>query len=187
MLTVIEHHSAHYAPRTWHNAKVADVTIAFAVRFDTAGERLTRRAAGDRYLHAELSAEPEQVAAVVVSEMRGRKARTVNVAGNGMQSLSAAGWTQERVDAWVFAVLERIHAKIGLQKIVCGGQTGVDLSGAAAGVALGVPTEVTMPKGHLQRTAAGVDFMQSREDVERCIHAAAEQMRLVVHDDSPSP
>ncbi len=191
MLLVSEHASAQYAPRTWHNAQAADATVAFAVRFDTAGERLTRRAAADRYLHAELAADPDTVATELIVGLRQRGARSINVAGNGMQRLAAAGWSQQRANEWVYAVLQRVHSEIGLCRIVCGGQTGVDLAGAAAGVALGIRTEVMMPKGFLQRSASGVDYTQGRADVERQIEEAAARLiaagAAMEPDESPSP
>lgn len=60
-LAILEHASPSYAPRTAVNAKTADATLAFAVDFNSAGERLTRRVAEGRYLAVPLSREPEAV------------------------------------------------------------------------------------------------------------------------------
>lgn len=49
-IEILEHPSSSYAPRTWANAANSDVTIAMAVDYSTAGERLTHKAAGKRYL-----------------------------------------------------------------------------------------------------------------------------------------
>lgn len=52
MLTILEHKSSSYAPRTYENAAKADVTIAIAVDYNTAGERLTHKAAGGEVFEA---------------------------------------------------------------------------------------------------------------------------------------
>ena len=49
-MKIIENKSSSYAPRTFANAKSADLTIAFAIDFGTAGEQLTKKAAGQRYV-----------------------------------------------------------------------------------------------------------------------------------------
>lgn len=45
-LIIKESTSSKYTPRTYYNAKSADLTVAFAVDFSTAGERCTHKAAG---------------------------------------------------------------------------------------------------------------------------------------------
>ena len=58
-IVVRETVSPKYHDRTVMNAREADLTVAFAVDFSTAGEKLTREAAGDRYLAIGLPATPE--------------------------------------------------------------------------------------------------------------------------------
>ena len=50
LLRIEQHDSGRYAPRTWENAKSADITVAFASDFTTRGEQLTLRAAGEAYV-----------------------------------------------------------------------------------------------------------------------------------------
>ena len=51
--------SPRYHDRTVINASWADLTVAFAIDFGTAGERLTRKAAGDRYLPVNIPSSAE--------------------------------------------------------------------------------------------------------------------------------
>ena len=57
-MKIVEHESAQYKPRTVHNAHTADLTVAFAEDFNSAGEKLTKREAGDRYVAIHLSTDP---------------------------------------------------------------------------------------------------------------------------------
>ena len=50
MVVVQEHKSAKYTPRTYFNASSGDVTLAMAVDLNTAGEILTHKAAGEKYI-----------------------------------------------------------------------------------------------------------------------------------------
>lgn len=174
MLTVKEHASSRYAARTHQNADEGDVTIAFAVDFTTAGERLTKTAAGPKYRAAALSDEPVQAARVLFSALRAVNGACLNVAGNGIHTLSKSGWSQAKVDAYVFSVIAQVHQHWPIGRIVSGGQTGVDLAGAVAGAALGIETCVTMPKGFLQRYADGVDRSHSELEVLAQIRAGAD-------------
>jgi hypothetical protein len=188
LLALREHPSDSYSPRTWHNAGAADVTIAFAACFDTAGERLTRRAAGRRYLHAPLGADAACTAADLAPRLSSFAARSVNIAGNGLHSLATTGWRQAAVDRWVFEVLRRVHAQHPIERVLSGGQTGVDIAGAAAALALGVPAHVTMPRGFRQRAADGSDFTQARCHVEKALLAAAEALQACSAEyDDPQP
>lgn len=52
MLHIAQHKSSSYAPRTYANASQG-VTLAVAVDFNTAGERLTTKAADGKILHVD--------------------------------------------------------------------------------------------------------------------------------------
>lgn len=109
-LAILEHASPSYAPRTAVNAKTADATLAFAVDFNSAGERLTRRVAEGRYLAVPLSREPEAVltqARNVFRFLRAGGYRALNIAGNSIATLSKQGWGQADVDQ--FVPLSLIH------------------------------------------------------------------------------
>src|SRR5262245_57245615 len=125
-LTISEHKSTRYSPRTWANVEAADLTIAFALNFATAGEKVTRDAAGYRYNSCLLSCDPEYAAEMMGGWRAGRKPNAVlNIAGNGMNTLARHFWTQGQANTWVYRVLKIMHAREPIEKIVCGGQTGV--------------------------------------------------------------
>ena len=91
-LTVMETTSPKYHDRTVANARWADMTIAFAVDFSTAGERLTRKAAGDRYLAVDMPASRdalyseeyrERIADMLAHNTQHLHSFNLNIAGNG--------------------------------------------------------------------------------------------------------
>ncbi|WP_199028904.1 putative molybdenum carrier protein [Ralstonia sp. ASV6] len=171
-LVVAAHRSSDYAPRTFHNAKAADATVAFAVDFASKGEILTKKAAEGRYLAVplDLKREPEEAARLVFEHLKRLDARSLNVAGNSIKTLAKHGVTQQAANRWVFQVLEKVHEHRRIERVHCGGQTGVDLAGAVAGVALGIETHVMMPAGFKQRGIDGKDRNSSQAEVESAIH-----------------
>lgn len=178
-LEISEHSSASYAPRTGVNAAAADVTLAFAVDYNSAGERLTKRLAGARYLAVPLSREDDAAllgARQVYRFLRAGNYRQLNIAGNSIATLVRHGWSQEDVDRFVWSVLKRVHAHWPLVSIRSGGQTGADLAGAAVGMALKVPTTVLLPKGLLQRTEDGVDVRRSKQFVQEQVQRGADRL-----------
>jgi hypothetical protein len=177
MLSIFQHSSSQYSPRTRHNAAIAGLTVAFALDFNTRGEQLTKAAAGEGYLAVPLFTDATEAARRLVEALRPVEPRTLNVAGNGIHSLSKRRITQAAVNAWVANVLDRVHAKAPLAEIVSGGQTGVDIAGAVAGVLLGVKTSVTLPHGFIQRDADGVDRPHSESDIRRQVEEGAVELR----------
>lgn len=176
MLRVAESTSSSYAPRTWFNARAAQATIAFAIDPHTRGELLTRRAAGERYhfVPLDVSGDPTVAAREVFRHMARRmQASTLNVAGNGIYTLAAHGVTQATLNMWIFRVLRKVHEHHAIETIFTGGQTGVDLAGAVAGVALGIDVTVTLPLGFRQRDIDGVDRDHTRAAIEEQIVAQA--------------
>jgi Circularly permutated YpsA SLOG family len=178
-LEILEHESSSYAPRTAVNAKVADATLAFAVDYNSAGERLTKRMAGEHYLAVPLSRDQGDVlvqARRVFRFVRAGNYRALNIAGNSIATLSSLGWTQADVNEFVWRVLKQVHAHWPFVCLRSGGQTGADVAGAVAAVALSVPATVLFPKGLLQRTSDGVDVLRTRDFVEQQIVRGAEQL-----------
>ena len=174
-LDIREHTSVHYGPRTYHNAHVADLTAAFAVDFTTAGERLTHKAASGKYVAIDIvRLQPKEAAQLVLREALRLGAHVLNVAGNGIYTLQARGWTQERINAYVADTLAAAHDALrshgdreaGLTRIVSGGQTGVDLAGLVAAHRLGIDAVATLPKGFVQRGADMVDRPHTREAIQ---------------------
>lgn len=180
LLTVSEHSSHHYAPRTYWNAANADVTLAFAVDFQTAGERLTRKAAGNRYVSVplKLAVDPVEVARALYREVvRARQARTLNIAGNGIYTLAAHGIDQPTLDRWLFRVFATIAPHYAFTRVLSGGQTGVDAAGLAVAVALGIPALATLPAGCVRRGEDGIDRPFPPPDVHAAI---VQQARALV-------
>lgn len=169
MLIVREHSSKFYGPRTWANAADADVTIAIAVDYNTTGERLTHKAAGDKYLALPLKDDWIVNARRLYTFMKVRNAHGINVAGNGIYTLSKHGYTQAAVNALVFSMLETVSQHLKIDKIVSGGQTGIDLAGGYAGWKLDIDTVLTLPNGCIQRHEDGIDRPHTRQEIIRQI------------------
>lgn len=170
------HASADYGPRTGENARGADVTVAFAVDFETAGERLTHRVAGPRYVGIALGSNVPAAADQLSAFMAKRNARSLNIAGNGIYTLATQGISQAEVNRWVFEVLSLVHKNRGLTFIRSGGQTGVDTAGLVAGLALGVPVLGLYPKGFRRRLRNKQDVESSPQDLEAELRTAAEAL-----------
>lgn len=176
-IEVREHASSTYPPRTAENARSADLTVAFAVDFSTGGERLTHRLAGDNYVGCPMRWPVVDCARKLFLAMRQKNAKTLNVAGNGMYSMAIAGFTQESVDEYVFAVLAKVHEHWPITKVISGGQTGADIAGLSAAVALGIPCAGLWPKGYIQRDAKKVTRNHTQEEVMVQILSGADRLK----------
>lgn len=149
-----------YRQRTEENANAEDVdfTFAFAVDFDTYGERATARAAGDSLVKVELDTVPGKgldisgkavqraVSAIgnaLPEEYLNGEACGLNIAGNGIYTLASRGVTQDQMDEFVLRVLDGLCKRgLTVSSLRSGGQTGVDEAGIAAAMALGIPSTV---------------------------------------------
>lgn len=169
MLIIKEHNSSKYPPRTYYNAKSAEVTLAFAIDFSTAGEKLTKKASYPNYLALDLNEDWFENAREVCRVLCKNKYTSINIAGNGIYTLSKHGITQHEVDTHVFNVIQLVHQYQQITKIYTGGQSGADLAGAKAGYQLGIDTEVTLPKGYIMRFEDGKDVCCSKGFVEGLI------------------
>ena len=180
-VTFIEDDSPYYKVRTKRNAEAADVTIAFAADFTTAGERCTRNVAGDRYIAVTLPSRryfnaPESDYAKValkgmvekieagIMELADRHGFSptdvnVNVAGNGNYTLKMYGISQADVDRFVTDAFRLMESRpnVHVSAIRSGGQTGVDEAGIKAAATLGIPATVLAPQGWKFRGADGRD------------------------------
>lgn len=179
MLTILEHPSSRYAPRTCRNARSADLTVAIALDFDTAGERLTRKAAGARYVSLSLLWDTDRAAAVLIQALQTHSVQTLNIAGNSISTLAKTrrGWTQERADAYLFALLKEATFDWPVGRVICGGQTGIDLAGAIAAHTLSIPVQVMLPKGFVQRGPDHQDRMHTADDIRAQIESGAARLR----------
>ena len=165
-LVIQEHPSNKYAPRTYANAKVADLTVAFAVNFNTAGEKCTHKAAGDRYLAINLNIlSPIGAARVLYKHCKHWEVQTLNIAGNSIQTLLANDMSQKDINQYVYDILFLVTEYLPIFKIVSGGQTGVDVAGLVAAYKLGIPCVGTLPKGFMQRDCFGRDRLYPKEQI----------------------
>ncbi|WP_454727721.1 MULTISPECIES: YpsA SLOG family protein [Cupriavidus] len=179
-LTLVEHASPRYGPRTRQNAACADVTLAFAIDFETRGEKLTRAAAGARYedLYLALAEDPVITARMVYrTVVLQRDARVVNVAGNGLHTLSRHGIEQAALNRWLYAVLAQVQTHYRFERVISGGQTGVDTAGLVVALVLGIPAVGMFPKGFLRRSHDGVDYPSSDAEVRAELIAQARVLR----------
>lgn len=160
---IIEDIDCSYSHRTFRNA-IADVTLAFAIDFSTAGEKCTKNAAlkNSRLfyevdLHDMYSNFDEIVYGIKeVSESASlnlKKSVSINIAGNGIYTLAKRGIKQWAVDAGIEMYIEELRNKgINIHLIRSGGQTGVDEAGSKAAIALGIPSLIVCPGGYKFRT-----------------------------------
>ena len=166
--TLLEDSNWSYAPRTYANAR-ADATLAYAADFTTRGEVLTAKAAGAKILQVAVGTPAGMAAERLLAHLRVLDAKSLNIAGNGIYSLSERfphippDELQMKLDCYVLRVLTLVHATHPLQTVRSGGQTGVDQSGIRAGLALGIPTIALLPKGFRMRTAEGKDITTTFE------------------------
>lgn len=178
MVNIQEHTSEKYTPRTYFNAKSGDVTLALAVDLNTAGEKLTHKAAGEKYIGFLLTEEskPIEIAHELYKFMKYKKAKTLNIAGNGIYTLNKYGCDQLHINNFLCDIIELVNQHIKIEKIFTGGQTGVDLAGAVVAQYLNIEALITLPKGYIQRFENKLDIKQSKKDIENQINYWCEQL-----------
>lgn len=168
MINIREHSSSSYAPRTWHNA-AQGVTLAVAVDFSTAGEKLTTKAAqkqGIVHLDARNFATGWLPAArELYAKLKDKDLRVINVAGNGIYTYAKHGFTQEGVNRMVQMVLAQVHLHWTLEHVVSGGQTGADIAGLIAAAHLDIDCTGMWPKGYKMRFEDGIDVNHTPQQI----------------------
>lgn len=167
MIEFIEHKETGYAMRTWDNARLSDLTIAFAIDFTTPGEILTRKAAYGKYCAIELQGlfnNIDYATESIVKKMYIQKINKLNIAGNGIYSLCTARIFQEdeiqyEIDQLILDFLFLVKTKFRYEfSIRSGGQTGIDEAALKAGDKLGLETICLAPKNWLFRDINGRDI-----------------------------
>ena len=175
MINIREHKSASYAPRTYHNASQG-VTLAIAVDFNTAGEKLTTKAAGEKIVHFDAwnySTQFIPKCRELYKMLKDNDCRVINVAGNGIYTYAKKGFTQQGVNHMVEAILKQIHEYWKLDHVVSGGQSGADLAGLIAAARLDIDCTGTWPKGYKMRFEDGIDRDHTPEQVMEIINQYA--------------
>lgn len=175
-LVINEDKVADYYGRTKISADKAEVTLAMAMDYGTAGEGLTKRLAGEKLVKWQPRSALTPFADAVVAQLKQSKGKTLNIAGNALGNWAKftdknkKPITQEHVNWAVYKVLKHIKENYPqLERVVTGGQTGTDIAGAIAARALGIPVEVNMPKGFRQEG----QFSQTKDKVLRQIEDGA--------------
>lgn len=147
----LEDTSEGYGHRTYINAASADVTLAFAVDFSTAGEQCTKNAAlkaNKLYVPIKLDYLTWKLDIPDVA-WKIKQFESLNIAGNGIYTLSKYDISQDKCDEMIFYFIERLinEYNCNITNIRSGGQTGVDESGLKAGLDLNIETTSLCPKG----------------------------------------
>lgn len=189
MLKIIENKSAGYAQRTYANARKGDVTAAIGIDYSTAGERLTKKASGDRYIALPISIElliqPTRVHGQALAKFMRSKTRSgkpcLNIAGNGIFTLSRHGLDQARVNQYIYEVLAVAHQHFPIGTIISGGQTGADIAGVVAAQALGIPAIIHMPHKFIQRYEDGKDITRNPNDIRIEVMNMAKHLKGIVY------
>ena len=157
MITFFEDEDSGYRNRTEVNVKEADITIAFAVDYTTSGEYLTKnftlKHSKPYYAFPLRSDNFEKNVQEVLSIIKDNNCRKINVAGNGIFTLTKYGISQEECDDYIFHALKAIVQDTNIEVIRSGGQTGADESGLKAALKLKIEGISYCPKGWKIRTA----------------------------------
>lgn len=175
MLEIREHKSSSYAPRTYHNASQG-VTLAIAVDFNTAGEKLTHKASTKGIVQIPFHIDYVQAARELYKVLKKNNCHTVNVAGNGIYTLIKQGVDQHTANVYCYSILFLVHKHWPIELIVSGGQTGMDIAGLVSACALGIPCIATYPKGYKMRFEDGKDVEMSKEWIEGYIGGYVSQL-----------
>ena len=151
-----------YPSRTRENANWSDITIALAQDFNTAGEKLTKKAAGNKYVSSVLAAESNdasEIAGNLYNQIK-TKGKTdnlkINIAGNGIYSMKQS---QSYYNDLMTQILMKLQDKgVTISEIRSGGQTGIDEAGIIAAQRLGIPNEVHSTANFMFRDKSGKDI-----------------------------
>ena len=106
---------------------------------------------------------------MILKVVTSRSVKILNIAGNSIRELLKKGITQKMVNQFMIEVISYIHYRFPFEKIVTGGQTGVDLAGARTACFCRIPCVVTIPKGFLQRSEEGIDTEHILEEIKAMI------------------
>ena len=163
--------SKNYADRTKANAEWSNITMALAEDFNTAGERLTKTVAGNKYVSANISNDVSTIVNNIYNQLvsKGKtKDIKLNIAGNGIYSLKD---TQSQYDAKLIDIIKGLQAKgVTISEIRSGGQTGIDEAGAKAGQFLNIKTTITSTSDFKFRNKQGVDVSNEQSFKARFVN-----------------
>lgn len=180
-----------YPSRTRENANWSDITIALAQDFNTAGERLTKNAAGNKYVSFTLAAESNdasEIAENLYNQIRTKgKADNlkINIAGNGIYSMKQS---QSYYNDLMTQILMKLQDMgVTISEIRSGGQTGIDEAGIIAAQRLGIPNEVHSTANFMFRDKSGKDISDEQAFKDRFLSSTTsrQEERLSNAFDTP--
>jgi hypothetical protein len=154
-----------YKPRTYKNAS-ADATIALAIDFTSAGEKLTKsmvEVQNKKYIPIQINnlQITNELIDNIINKLNSINAKTLNIAGNGIYTMKNK-YNQNEIDIFTYNLLSRIinstNLKNKIELIRTGGQTGFDEAGAKAASKLGLKTLILAPKNWEFRNSEGQDI-----------------------------
>lgn len=173
MITLREHSSPHYSPRTYHNA-AQGVTLAYAVDHQTAGERLTQKAAKGKIIMVDPGYQSTlEISRKLYAWLRHHDCHTLNVAGNGIYTFKKYGFDQKRVNDELTQIINQVNIYWPIELIVSGGQSGADLAGLIAAARCGIDAIGTWPKGYKMRFEDNKDVNMTPEQIMEMIKSYA--------------
>lgn len=199
-LPTITESSGWYPVRTKENITWSDVTLAFVIDDNSAGEKLTEGEAvrQQKYIWEPLSngldmaSIPRIVRNTVIGmqhdQSYGHKGKVLpttniklNIAGNGIYTWLPKGITQEQLNDFVTEYIrELIRNGVSISEIRSGGQTGVDEAGIIAAQRLGIKCSVHAPKGYTMRGANNRDVNDKQAFTARFEHIAMQPTNISV-------
>ena len=158
--------SPYYQNRTRDNANWSDITLALAINFNTRGEKLTKDAAGDKYISNLIYGNNDDVQSIIENLYNQLKSKgkmsdiKLNIAGNGIYSLPGE---QSYYNDLMTAILTGLLNKgITIKEIRSGGQTGIDEAGIIAAQRLGIPNSVRATSDFKFRDKDGRDIADEK-------------------------
>lgn len=179
--------STDYPSRTKENVDWSDITLALATDFNTAGERLTKKSAKDKYISYQLHSsinKAEDIANYLYNQIQSKgktKDIKLNIAGNGIYSLNKEQYYYNNL---LTEVLQKLLDKgITISSIRSGGQTGIDEAGIIAAQRLGIPNEVHTTSNYMFRGRDGKDISDEEKFKARFIFNPLGQEGHMTYED----
>lgn len=173
LIELNEHKSSSYAPRTYHNA-AQGVTLAIAIDFNTAGEKLTHKASNGKIVQAHYDDDWKDTARKLYTKLKKENCHVVNVAGNGIYTLQKYSITQDDINLHIYKILNIVNQHWKIDKVVSGGQTGADIAGLVAAYTIGIEAEGTWPKGYKMRWEDGKDVDMDLDFIKTYIEVSSD-------------
>lgn len=163
--------STDYPSRTRANANWSDITLHLATDFNTAGEKLTQRSAGEKLISGNLNDSVKDIVDGLLKQINDNNLPKdnikLNVAGNGIYTLKDKFAQYELNDLVTTIISELQKNGISISEIRSGGQTGIDEAGVMAGKMLGIKSSVLTTSDWKFRNVNGKDISNEKSFKER--------------------